>query len=858
MKNAICTIVSKNYLSYARTLIDSFALHNKGVDMHVLLVDRVDGYFDPYKENFILTTLEQLEIQDEPSFCFKYNVTELNTAVKPFFLDYLFKNCGYDKVIYFDPDILIMNNLDELFSLLDSHSAVLTPHITSPIADDGKLLSEINLLMSGAYNLGFIGFSHYEKIGYLLSWWKERLYKYCFSAPDKGLFVDQKWIDLLPGMLEDVCILRHPGYNTAYWNLHERTITCKDGGFRVNGQPVYFFHFSGFVFDNIECISKYQNRFKLGDLQGLGLLFEKYKALVAQRGYAEARQWPYAYGIFDNGVKIPGIIRQFYLGLMEQGKKFGNPFITTGPDSFFEWLNQAAITGKPVTNLLGYIYCLRADLQGAFPDHFTNNLSEFMAWARQSLKKEYDFDDKLMPFSAYKEDAMPQNIMEKSVTTLEMAHSKATDAKDMAKALVWRYGLKHARLIKNIPLLNMAAQRAYDSLARENIYSPAEGDAQEAVRRLLDKSELKASDEGAGFNIAGYIDTESGIGEATRGIIDAVRAAGVPFALKNIEQQFYRRNDKTYTDFSDANPYPLNILHVNADQVPYVAKQLGDNFLRGKYNIGYWYWELSEFPDAWLDAFSFFNEIWVASDFCLDTISRVSPVPVVKIPPSVAIKEKGIYDREHFGINPDNFTFLMMFDFRSFIERKNPMAVIDAFKLAFAPDENVTLVIKCTNSDGNQAMLHQLRDKVAGANVKIIEGYLDAHEINDLLAASDAYVSLHRSEGLGLPMAEAMLMGKPVIATAYSGNLEFMNINNSFLVKYRLTELEKDAGPYRKGNVWANPDISHAAELMRFVSEHREAAGKKGEVAREDVRRQLNPETIGRKIRKRMDGILSA
>ncbi|MEW6416520.1 MAG: glycosyltransferase [Nitrospirota bacterium] len=850
MGNAICTIVSKNYLSYARLLIDSFLKHNEGYDTHVLLVDRVDGYFDPDKEHFKLTTIEELDIENIHSFCFKYNVTELNTAVKPFYLDYLFRNYGYEKIIYFDPDILIMNNLNELFRLLDNHSVILTPHITSPVDDSkGRHFNEVHILLAGTYNLGFIGLSHYEKVKDFLGWWKKRLYKYCFSAPEKGLFVDQKWIDLLPGMLEDVYILRHPGYNIAYWNLHERKVTYTDEEFLVNNHPVYFFHFSGFIFNNIGCISKYQDKYTLDDFKDLRLLFEKYRDLLVQKDYLSVREWPYAFGSFDNGVEISSVIRQLYSGLIEQGKNYGNPFITDGPESFFNWLNMPVVSGKPITNLLHYIYYLRTDLQKAFPDLFGNNLGEFVNWAMNSLKKEYDFDERLIPLNFEETDY--QSIVEKtrSEYALRRLHFK-NYINNYIKVLLWNYGIKYAKLIKKIPILNIIAFRIYNRLAFEKSCIATTSNADDALRKMIDTPVLEGKRQGV--NIAGYLDTESGVAEAARGIIKAFENSGIPWVLNNIEQEFYRRNDKTYTEFSSKNPYPVNIVHVNADQVPFVARSFGDDYFKDRYNIGYWFWELSEFPEEWLPSFSYFNEIWVASDFCLDSISRVSPVPVVKIPPSIATNNEGTFGRDYFGLKHSSFIFLMMFDFLSLFERKNPMAVVDAFKKAFSKEEDATLIIKCSNSSYNHPMLKNLHEIVKRLNVKIIDRYLDKDELHSLINACDCYVSLHRSEGFGLPLAEAMLMGKPVIATGYSGNMEFMNINNSFLVKYSLIEIQEDIGPYKKGAIWADPDISHAAELMRYVTMNREETEKVAQIGAEDIKKYFCPDVIAGNIRQRM------
>ena len=215
---------------------------------------------------------------------------ELNTAVKPFFIEYLFKRGNYSKVIYFDPDILILRGLGDLFDILNRYSIVLIPHITSPIPDDGKAQSEIEIMRAGCYNLGFIGLSNYERIKGFLNWWQDRLNKYCFSAPEVGLFVDQKWIDLVPCMYDGVYILKHPGYNVAYWNLHERKIQINNGEYFTNSDPLFFYHFSGIDINNLDMVSKYQNRFKLKDVKNLKGLFENYKDLLIKNGISNTKE----------------------------------------------------------------------------------------------------------------------------------------------------------------------------------------------------------------------------------------------------------------------------------------------------------------------------------------------------------------------------------------------------------------------------------------------------------------------------------------------------------------------------------------------------------------------------------------
>ncbi len=237
----------------------------------------------------------------------------------------------------------------------------------------------------------------------------------------------------------------------------------------------------------------------------------------------------------------------------------------------------------------------------------------------------------------------------------------------------------------------------------------------------------------------------------------------------------------------------------------------------------------------------------------MESISRSTSIPVVRVPHCLPEQLPTLdLDRVHFGLPRDAFVFLFVFDFHSYMERKNPAAVIDAFNHAFRKNEDAVLVLKCSRPEFNPTGLGALKERAKGLPFQVIDQVLSREEINTLIRLSDCYVSLHRSEGFGLTIAEAMTLEKPVVATAYSGNMDFMTTGNSFPVNYRLVELDRDHGPYRKGNVWAEPDMEHAAELMRFVYENRDRANEIARKARQDVLRQLSPQAVGELVKQRL------
>ncbi len=410
-KTIAFTIVSFNYLSLARILGKSFKKHNPDIEFMIMIMDKVSDSFDRSKEEFEIATIDDLEIENKEQLTFKYNITEANTAVKPFFIrQYLMDKLEAEKIFYIDPDICFFGSMKKAIESLDKNDMVLTPHILSPMPDDGADPNEISIMRVGCYNLGFLGVKNNERTRKFMDWWSDRLYKYSISCPEKGLFTDQKWMDYAPSFLDKVYVLKDPGYNTAYWNLHERNDFSKiNGEYFVNKHPLIFFHFSGYLIDDKNRISKFQNRFKLDQFgETLKELFDEYGENLKRNDFFNTRKIPYAFSFFDNGVVIPDIIRRIYYDL-DNKDNFGNPYITKDSESFYNWLNSTKKGTHRITNLAYEIYKRRPEVQKIIPNPKANEVS-LINWVASALKTDYRTDE---AFINRINDLLPKSLPEK-------------------------------------------------------------------------------------------------------------------------------------------------------------------------------------------------------------------------------------------------------------------------------------------------------------------------------------------------------------------------------------------------------------------------------------------------------------
>ncbi len=364
-----------------------------------------------------------------------------------------------------------------------------------------------------------------------------------------------------------------------------------------------------------------------------------------------------------------------------------------------------------------------------------------------------------------------------------------------------------------------------------------------------------------GINLVGAFRSESGLGQAARSTLQALRLLERPFSHIDISDKHPSRNSidmglgwETHGVRGD-----LSILHTNAHETLHLGL-LGPLRYRlgGRYNAAMWFWESAVVPDDNRPAFHLVDELWLASTYLADVFGQYARVPTHVVGLPAELPEVEHVDRSRYSWAPTELVFLYVFDALSSYGRKNPGKALGAFVDAFAPDfDDVRFVMKVSNLNkfpDMQAEILGLAEQYPA--ITVIDSYLTRPEVMHLMAAADVYVSLHAAEGFGLTLLEAMALGTPVICTGYSGNMDFTTAENSWLVDYRMMATAQQHGPYPKGAVWASPDVDHAAALMRQIAADRGSVAEKAAVAVADARITASLEAYASRIDRQIRRIL--
>ncbi|MBW4093878.1 MAG: glycosyltransferase family 4 protein [Proteobacteria bacterium] len=359
-----------------------------------------------------------------------------------------------------------------------------------------------------------------------------------------------------------------------------------------------------------------------------------------------------------------------------------------------------------------------------------------------------------------------------------------------------------------------------------------------------------------GVIVAGEFTRASGLGESARLMLDALAALGQPAWPLDIGPLLPAHS----ADLPPPPPWttlpPANaalVLHVNAPLLPLVLARLPRALVRGRRVVGYWAWELPLAPADWRAGARCVHEAWAPSRFTADALAPLLATPVRVVPHPLAVRPApppGL-GRGDFGLPEAAVVVLVSFNLASSFARKNPLAAVAAFRAAFADRMDRLLLLKVSHADHHPQDFALLAAAVAGApNIRLETRTMPPADAQALTAAADIVLSLHRSEGFGLVPAEAMLAGKPTIATGWSGNLDFMDAGSAALVRYRLVPAQDTRGVYAlPGAVWAEPDIAHAAEWLRRLADDPPARAALGAAGQEYARARLGPAALAEALR---------
>jgi len=761
------TVIARNYLPYARVLARSFTEHH-GRRLSVLLLDDPDH--DVTDEPFDVLRLDDLELGpgEARRMASIYDVLELATAVKPWLLRRLLS--AGTAAMYLDPDMVVYAPLDDLGDLAREGGLVLTPHATSPVPRDGRLVEETSLLAAGVYNLGFCCVS--ERAGPFLDYWMVRLRRDCISEPTEMRFVDQRWVDFAPGMFP--CrIVTDRGVNAAYWNVVDRPVSRRGGAWYAGDVRLRLYHFSGYSPAAPYVLSTHQGdrpRILLSEHPGLAELCASYGAELVAAGYGVDDRTPYRWRTADNGLALDTTVRRIVRTAMlaadaGEGPYPPDPFDPEGADQLVRLMNEPPATPEDPGRLSTYLatlYARTTALYRRFPDPQRGDRDRFFEWA-------------------------------------------AAEA---------RAGRIDPRLVPGAP---------------GGPPGPPPGEEWGPPGDLR-----------PGVLVAGSLDADDDAGTDARALVACL--AGADVAVSRWSWSAPPPSDGAAGGGPPvARDLDVTVVDVAPDAVGRFVQKAGPEFFDGRYNVGRWFWPLEELPAEWAGSLAPFREIWAATETARRAVSARTDKPVHTVAPPVLAPDLAPTGERpaELGGRP---TVVSVVDLRDEFELTNPDGAVRAFCSAFSAGEGPVLVVVAEHAGQALVAAERLRYAAAGRDdVVIVDRPLGAGGRAALLAGADAVVSLHRATAFGIALAQAMALGTPVVATGYSGNLEYMTPDTARLVPYEAGRVPPGCGPYPTGARWAEPDESVAARLLADLVADPESARALGQRGRRHVEVHHSP-----------------
>jgi Glycosyl transferases group 1 len=715
---------------------------------------------------------------------------------------------------------------------------MLVPRVTAELPDDGLEPSRAELQRRGRMEEAIIGVDGSGHARGFLRWWAEHVEQTLGSLDARrggARPEDRPWLarflELAPARFS-TAVLDDPGCNLSMWNLHRRTLSATSGRVVVDGHyPLRFLNLPGFQPDRPSRLSAMASRARVSRSSVLHELCERYASELREDGWREYDHRREVGRRLENGLIYDDSLRAAYASALALGEASDDLFSEDGTRAFMAWLEGPAPRGAAY-GINRYVFHRvareRPDVLWTYPDLDGADGDEYLAWCWAYGRRELAIPDRFMP------PRPGRGRNRRGGPSVSAPSGFAASAPDPAPP------------------------PSRDASTPGSVVS-AEPDVTVRRPRTDDGPNPTFRDDRLAVRVTGYLGHTLGLGAAARGYVRALGAAGVPvrtvsaplhhLALPVELAAEYGRHG--FEDLVQDGGHNFEIVAVNAAELPDFVQRLGDDYFEGP-RIGIWGWETNAIPAGWERAFALVDEIWVYSRFMAENIGAVAQVPVMALPPPVEVpSEPATMTRLQV---PEGFLFLFVFDYLSTVQRKNPVGLIEAFKLAFAAGEGPQLLIKTINAPLRPLAEEELLWAAHGrGDIHIVDRSLSSDELAGVMAACDCYVSLHRAEGFGLTMAEAMSLGKPVIGTAYSGNVDFMTSDNSYLVDYTIGRVGPECEIYPPEGEWAEPSIEHAAQLMRAVYGDPSGAAEKGARARAEVSSQLSAAVTGQRMRERLE-----
>ncbi len=756
----VITIATRNYVAYAEVMLASVNDHEPDAHCSIVVVDVDDrNGVDTRHEVLTLADLgfdateiaHRRAIYDGP--------VELATSVKAASLAALLDR-GATTAVYLDADLVLYRPLAGLEAAVAAHEVVLTPHLLHPHPMDGLNIGEEQILVAGVFNLGFLAVSPAARP--FLRFWDERLRRDCRLDPEHGVFVDQRWIDQVPALFPHT-VIRDPGWNVAYWNLHERPLSrADDGTVLARDSPLVFFHFSAQDPLDGAFLSRCQlpaPRILLSEHPLVAELCRDWSERVLENGAGPRGEADLAGWSTLEQAPLRRVYREACVHSERQGTEPPpSPATAGGRRAFGEWCRGpspwAPDAGLPA--LLHVLWFLRPDLQAAFPSPDGLDAEGLTRFGRDDQRIRNELPAELLPDDA--------------VTELHRRHWPALEP-----------------------------------------------------------------DPQPGLNVVGHPGFTSDVSEAGRRVVLAAEAAGLPVAATREHRRDQVPIRGGRDDGDNLLPFDTTVVAARVDRVAAAMARHGGHPARSsRRTVGLCFWEVDRLPEGIEASLGLLDELWAPSRYVEGIFREHTDLPIRRFPLSVTRPAAPTsLHRSDFGLPEDRFLFLSGFDFRDVVARTNPHALVDAYRRAFDPGDGAGLVLTFENGPHQLAELERLRLAAADRpDIEVRDGRFGRRQGRALLELCDAYASLHRAEGFGLPLANAMAAGKPVIATGFSGNLDFMDDANAYLVPYGLAEVGPGQEPYPAEAVWAEPDLDAAAALMRALADDRAAAAERGAAAR--------------------------